>query len=102
MARSDDLDKLPLPKSWPKAAKRALVLVNSMLKVSFDVELGRRLDCASYPAREHAEHERLRLDSDSDRKVLRLVHARFGRLDPKSSPNLTAADQRGIVSAAKE
>ena len=34
MAKSDDLDRLPLPKSWPKLAKRALVLVNSMLKVS--------------------------------------------------------------------
>jgi len=61
MAKSDDLDGLPLPKSWPKLAKRALVLVNSMLKVSFDIELGLRLDCASHHAREHAEPERLRI-----------------------------------------
>ena len=46
MAKPDDIEKLPLPKSWPKLARRALVLVNSMLKVSFDIELGRRLDCA--------------------------------------------------------
>ena len=46
MAKPDDLDRLPLPKSWPKLARRALVLVNSMLKVSLDIELGRRLDCA--------------------------------------------------------
>ena len=42
MAKSDNIDRLPLPKSWPKLAERALVLVNSMLKVSFDIELGRR------------------------------------------------------------
>ena len=63
IAGSDDLDRLPFPKSWPVLAKRALVLVSSMLKVSFDSELGRRLDCASRHAREHAEHERLRLDN---------------------------------------
>ncbi len=76
MAKTDDLDRLPLPKSRPKLAKRAFVLVNSMLKVSFDMELGRRLDCASRRAREHAKHERLRLDSDSGREVLRLISAR--------------------------
>ncbi len=68
MAKPDDPDRPPLPKSWPKLAERALVLVNSMLKASFDIELGRRLDRASRHAREHAEHERLRLDSDSDRE----------------------------------
>ncbi|MHC4718342.1 MAG: hypothetical protein ACYS5V_15325 [Planctomycetota bacterium] len=46
MVKSDDIEKLPLPKSWPELAKRALVLVNSMLKVSFDIEVGRRLDSA--------------------------------------------------------
>jgi hypothetical protein len=79
----DDPHTLPLPKRWPRLVRRTLVLVNSMLKASFDIELGRRLDCATYHAREHAEHERLRLDGDSDREVLRLVRARFGRLDPR-------------------
>ena len=51
MAKSDDIEKLPLPKSWPKLARRALVLVNSMLKVSLDIELGRRLDCAVHPSK---------------------------------------------------
>ena len=97
MAKSDDLDRLPLPKSWPKLAKRALVLVNSMLKVSFDIELGRRLDCASRHAREHAEHDRLLLDSDSDREVLRLISARFGRLDPKKRPRYTKAERLRIL-----
>ena len=99
MARSDDLDRLPLPKSWPERAKRALVLVNSMLKVSFDIELGRRLDCASRHAREHAEHDRLLLDSDPDREVLRLIPARFGRLDPKKRPRQAAASLRRQVHA---
>jgi MoxR-like ATPase len=58
MAKSDDIARLPLPKGWPKLAKRVLVLVNSLLKVSFDIELGRRLDCASHHAREHADHVR--------------------------------------------
>ncbi len=103
MAESDGLDRLPLPKSWPKLAKRALVFVNSMLKVSFDIELGRRLDCAVHHAREHAEHERLRLDSDSEREALRLVHARFGRMDPKKRTHYTRAvrwssDLRGPIS----
>jgi hypothetical protein len=56
MAKSADPDRLPLPKSWPNLAKRALVLINSLLKASFDIELGRWLDCASHHAREHAEH----------------------------------------------
>ncbi len=97
MAKSDDIEKLPLPKSWPKLAKRALVLVNSMLKVSLDIELGRRLDCAVHHAREHAEHERLRLDSDSDHEVLRLVHARFGRVDPKKRTHYTRAERFRIL-----
>ena len=97
MAKSADPDRLPLPKSWPDLAKRALVLVNSLLKVSFDIELGRRLDCASHHAREHAEHERLRLDSDSDREVLRLVSARLGRLDPKKRPHYTKAGRFRIL-----
>ncbi len=97
MAKSDDIEELPLRKSWPKLARRALVLVNSMLKVSFDIELGRRLDCASRHAREHAEHERLRLDSDSDREALRLVHARFGRMDPKKRTHYTRAERFRIL-----
>ena len=97
MAKSDDIEKLPLPKSWPKLARRALVLVNSMLKVSFDIELGRRLDCAVHHAREHAEHERLRLDSDSDREVLRLVRARFGRMDPRKRTHYTKAERFRIL-----
>ena len=97
MAEPDDLDRLPLPKSWPRLAKRSLVLVNSMLKVSFDIELGRRLDCATYHAREHAEHERLRLDGDSDREVLRLVRARFGRLDPRKRTRYTKAERLRIL-----
>ncbi len=97
MAKSADPDRLPLPKSWPNLAKRALVLVNSLLKVSFDIELGRRLDCASHHAREHAEHELLRLDSDSDREVLRLVSARLGRLDPKKRPHYTKAERFRIL-----
>ena len=97
MAESGDIEKLPLPKSWPKLAKRALVLVNSMLKVSFDIELGRRLDCASHHAREHAEHERLRLDSDSDLEAFRLVHARFGRMDPKKRTHYTRAERFRIL-----
>ncbi len=97
MLDCDDPDRLPLPKSWPKLAKRALVFVNSMLKVSFDIELGRRLDCASHHAREHAEHERLRLDSDSDCEALRLVHARFGRMDPKKRTHYTRAERFRIL-----
>ena len=97
MAKSDDLDWLPLPKNWPRPAERALVLVNSMLKVSFDIELGRRLDCAVHHAREHAAHERLRLDSDSDREVLRLVHARLGRMDPKKRTHYTRAERFRIL-----
>jgi hypothetical protein len=31
MAKSDDIARLPLPKGWPKLAKRVLVLVNSLL-----------------------------------------------------------------------
>ncbi len=93
MAESAYPDRLPLPKSWPDLVKRTLVLVNSLLKVSFDIELGRRLDCASHHAREHAEHERLRLDSDSDREVLRLISARLGRLDPKKRPHYTMPSQ---------
>ena len=97
MAKSDDLDRLPLPKSWPKLAKRALVLVNSMLKVSFDIELGFRLDCASHHAREHAEHERLRLDSGSGREVLGLISTRFRRLDPRKRPLYTKAERLRIL-----
>ena len=93
MAKSDDIEKLPLPESWPKLARRALVLVDSMLKASLDIELGRRLDCAVHHARGHAEHERFRLDSDSDREVLRLVHARFGRVDPKKRTHYTRAER---------
>jgi len=93
MTESDGLDRPPLPKSRPELAERALVLVNSMLKVSFDIELGRRLDCASHHAREHAEHERLRLDSDSDREVLRLLRARFGRLDPRKRTHYSRAER---------
>jgi len=59
-----------------------------------DIELGRRLDCASRHAREHAEHERLRLDSDSDREVLRLLRARFARLDPRKRPHYTRGERR--------
>ena len=33
MSESGDLSRLPLPKSWPRLVKCALVLVNSMLKV---------------------------------------------------------------------
>ena len=97
MAKSDDLDRLPLPKSWPKLARRALVLVNSMLKVSFDIELGRRLDCASHHAREHGEHERLRLDSESCRESLRLISARLRRLDPRKRPLYTKAERLRIL-----
>ena len=97
MAESEDLDLLPLPKGWPKLAKRALVLVNSMLKAAFDIELGRRLDCASRHAREHAEHERLRLDSHSHREVLKLLGARFGRLDPKRRPQYTRVERLRIL-----
>ncbi|MHC5059044.1 MAG: transposase [Planctomycetota bacterium] len=97
MAKPDDLDRLPLPKSWPTLAKRALVLVNSMLKISFDIELGHRLDCASRHAREHAEHERFRLDRDSDREVLGLISTRFGRLDPKKRPLYTKAERLRIL-----
>ena len=97
MAKSDDLDRLPLPKGWPKLVRQALVLVDSMLKVSFDIEPGRRLDCASHHAREHAEHERLRLDSDSDREVLSLVRARFGRLDPRKRTHYTKAERLRIL-----
>jgi hypothetical protein len=93
----DDPDRLPLLKSWPRLAKRALLVVNSMLKVSFDIELGRRLDCATYHAREHAAHERLRLDSDSNREVFRLVHARFGRMDPKKRTLYTRAERFRIL-----
>jgi putative transposase len=97
MAKSDDIARLPLPRGWPKQAKRVLVLVNSLLKVSFDIELGRRLDRASHHAREHAKHERLRLDSDSDRELLRLVSARLGRLDPNRRPHYTKSERFRIL-----
>jgi transposase-like protein len=69
----------------------------SLLKAAFDTELGRRLDSASRHAREHAEHERLRLDSDSDRRALRLISSRFWRLDPKKRPHYTKAERLRIV-----
>ncbi len=90
MAKPDDIEKLPLPKSWPRLARRALVLVNSMLKTPFDIELGRRLDCASRHAREHADHERLRLDSDSDREALVL----YDRIACRRSALRSASDAR--------
>ena len=65
MAKSDDIARLPLPKGWPKLAKRVLVLVNSLLKVSFDIELGRRLDCASHHAREHRARQKGRTTTES-------------------------------------
>ncbi|MHC4202175.1 MAG: hypothetical protein ACYSU0_19460 [Planctomycetota bacterium] len=87
MAESDGLDRLPLPKSWPELAKRALVLVNSMLKASFDIELGRRVDCASRHAREHAEHEGLFLITipfslDRMREEVRLIVEHYSRFRP--------------------
>jgi hypothetical protein len=91
------MDRLPLPKSWPKLARRAIVLVNSMLKAAFDIELGRRLDCASRHAREHAEIERLRLDGDSEREVLRLLCARFGRMAPRKRTRFTRAERLRIL-----
>ena len=60
MAYTNEVVSLPLPKGWPTFIKHALVLVNSLLKASFDIEIGRRFDCACHDAREHAVHERLR------------------------------------------
>jgi len=97
MAKSDDIARMPLPKGWPRLAKRVLVLVNSLLKVSFDIELGCRLDCASHHAREHAENERLRLHSDSNREELRLISARLGRLDPNRRPHYTKSERFRIL-----
>jgi transposase InsO family protein len=97
MTDSDDTHKPPLPKSWPDLAKQALVLVHSMLKAAFDIELGRRLDCAFRHAREHAELERLRLDGDSDREVLRLLRARFGRMAPRKRTHFSRAERLRIL-----
>ena len=96
MAESDDLEGF-LPKCWPKFVRRALVLACSMLKAAFDIEVGRRLDCSLHHTREHAAHERLRLDSDSDREVLRLVSARLGRLDARKRPHYTKRERLRIL-----
>ena len=96
MAESDDLERL-LPKCWPKLVRRALVLACSMLKAAFDIEVGRRLDCSLHHTREHAELEQLRLDSDSDREVLRLISARLRRLDPKRRPHYTKAERLKVL-----
>jgi len=97
MTRRDRTNGLPLPSGWPELARQALLLVNSMLKAAFDIELGRRLDCASRHAREHAEIERLRLDRHSDREVLRLLRARFSRLDPQRRTQYTRAERLRIL-----
>lgn len=68
-----------------------------MLKVSFDIELGRRLDCAWHHAREHAVHQRLRLDHSTEHEMLRLVRARFERLDPKKRPHYTKPERLRIL-----
>jgi hypothetical protein len=39
MAKSDDIEELPLPESRPKLARRAFVLVDSMLKDVWNVGL---------------------------------------------------------------
>ena len=48
-------------------------------------------------AREHAEHERLRLDSASDGEVPRLLHSRFGRLDPRKRTQYTKVERLKIL-----
>jgi len=87
MAESEDLDGLPLPKCWPKFVRRALVLACSMLKAAFDIEVGRRLDCNLHHTREHAAHQRLRLDYSTECEVLRLIRSRFQRLAPRKRPH---------------
>ncbi len=92
-----DLDKLPLPKNWPGLAKKAVCTALSLLKAAFDIELGRRLDCVARQAREHADHERLRLDGSTDRGALRLLRARFGRLDPRKRTYYTKPERFRIL-----
>jgi transposase InsO family protein len=97
MSESDDLATLSLPKSWPKLVKRAIVLVCSTLKAAFDIEIGRRLDCIMHHSREHAAHQRLRLDHSTDREALRLLHARFSRLDPNRRTRYTRHERLRIL-----
>jgi hypothetical protein len=97
MAKSDGIGKLPLPKGWPRLAKHALVLVNSLLKAALDIEVGRRLDCAQHHAREHAEHQHLRLDCDAEREQRELLHARFARLDPKNRTQYAKVERLRIL-----
>lgn len=97
MAECDDLSKLPLPKGWPKAVERALVSVSSILKAAFDIELGRRADCLARDARAQAEHKRLRMDCATDREVLQLLRARFGRMNPRKRPQYTKPQRLRIL-----
>lgn len=96
MAESDDLERL-LPKCWPKFVRRALVLACSMLKAALDIEVGRRLDCNLHHTREHAAHQRLRLDHATEREILRLVHSRFGRLAPRKRTYYTKVERLRIL-----
>jgi transposase InsO family protein len=97
MNESDDLATLSLPKDWPKLVKRALILVCSMLKAAFDIEVGQRLDCTLHHSREHAAHQRLRLDHSTDHEMLRLIHARFARLDSNKRTHYTRPERLRIL-----
>ena len=86
-----------LPKCWPKFVRRALVLACSMVKAALDIELGRRLDCNLHHTKEHAAHQRFRLDNATEREVLRLIRSRFERLAPRKRTYYTKVERLRIL-----
>jgi len=86
-----------LPRGWPRRVKAAVLMVMSMLRAAFDVEVARRLDGSVPAARDAAELARLRAENDTLKDELRVLRARFGRLKGPNRPRYSGPERLEIL-----
>ena len=97
MARRDGLDSMPLPNSWPKLARRAVLNAVSMASAAFVVHLERWANRLSPRARGLAGIECRDADIARLRERLRLIAARLGKVPPRRRPHYSPPDRLAIL-----
>ena len=93
----EESESLPLPKSWRRSAKRAVLEAMSISAAAFNLNLGRWFDNPQPQARQDAELERLRVDNELLKEQLRIKDARLAGKKPGSGPHYLQPDRMAIL-----
>ena len=90
----EDIESLPLPKGWSKAARNAVLNVLGIVRIA--MLAGREALILEGDVKEARIHQ-LESDLAMTREELRLIGSRMKRIDPHRRPQFTAVERMAIL-----